>query len=511
MEKNTPSIYIGFLFFLISILGCKSLSNTTPVNSTHPKIEREFRGAWVASVANINWPSRPGLSVDVMKSEAIYLLDLLSETNFNAVVLQVRPQADALYNSDLEPWSYYLTGEQGKAPDYNFDPLQFWIDEAHKRGIELHAWLNPYRAHHTTGGKISDHSVVKKKPEMVLELKNGYWWFDPSLKETQEHSFNVVMDIVKRYDVDGIHFDDYFYPYPDYNNGEDFPDHKSWEQYQNSGGKLSRGDWRRKSVNDFISKVYTSIKKEKPHVKFGLSPFGIWRPGYPNSIQGFDQYDVLYADAKKWLNEGWIDYFTPQLYWPINQIPQSFPVLLGWWNNENTKNRFIWPGMSIGRLSGERQLDEVLNQIMITRGMNSDAPGTIHWSIAPLVNNDSLRIDLKNGPYRTLAMVPEMTWGKIEKKALSPDLRIEYQRNGTILINSEMVNKDISKWVVYTKYGESWSVRFFNRETNIFPVNYYKISYPLKRIDIIEKIEVTYINKFGKESTPFILIPEIKF
>ena len=207
----------------------------------------------------------------------------------------------------------------------------FGSEAAHDRGLELHVWLNPYRAHHKEGKEISDQSIVKKRPELVVYLKEGYWWLDPAQKGTQDHSTAVVMDLVKRYDIDGVHFDDYFYPYPSYNRNADFPDSASWAAYQQSGGKLSRGDWRREAVNVFIENLYKKIKAEKPYVKFGLSPFGIWRPGYPESISGFDQYDQLYADASLWLNKGWIDYFTPQLYWPINRMAQSFPVLLGWW------------------------------------------------------------------------------------------------------------------------------------------------------------------------------------
>ena len=316
-------------------------------NANVPHAAREFRAAWVATVANINWPSKPGLTSKEQQQEAIALLDFLKSNNFNAVIFQVRPQADAFYQSELEPWSYFLTGEQGKAPEPFYDPLHFWIEAAHDRGLELHAWLNPYRAHHTTGKAVTEHSIIKKRPELVVKLQDGQYWMDPSLEGTKEHSTAVVMDLVKRYDLDGIHFDDYFYPYDSYNGGKDFPDDKSWAAYRAGGGDLSRGDWRRESVNSFISNLYKKIKAEKPHVKFGLSPFGIWRPGYPESISGYDQYDKLYADARLWLNKGWIDYFTPQLYWTINKIPQSFPVLLGWWKSENLQKRHLWPGISV--------------------------------------------------------------------------------------------------------------------------------------------------------------------
>lgn len=201
-----------------------------PVESAKPaaKAAAEFRAAWVATVANINWPSKPGLSTLDQQREAIGLLDFLQAHHFNAVIFQVRPQTDALYDSKLEPWSYFLTGQQGKAPEPYYDPLAFWIEAAHDRGLELHVWLNPYRAHHVTGGEISENSIVKTKPELVVQLEQGYWWLDPAKKGTQDHSAAVVMDLVKRDDLNGVHFDDYFYPYSSYINEKDFPDDDSW-------------------------------------------------------------------------------------------------------------------------------------------------------------------------------------------------------------------------------------------------------------------------------------------
>ncbi|RYZ44205.1 MAG: hypothetical protein EOP49_27515, partial [Sphingobacteriales bacterium] len=417
-------------------------------------VPREFRAAWVATVANINWPSKPGLSTAEQQKEAIALLDFLQQHNFNAVIFQVRPQADAMYKSDLEPWSYYLSGVQGKAPDPFYDPLQFWTDAAHARGLELHVWLNPYRAHHIAGGEVTEGSVVKTKPQTVVKLKEGYWWFDPSLKETQDHGVKVVMDIVKRYDIDGVHFDDYFYPYPSYNKNEDFPDSVSWKQYQQTGGKLNRGDWRRESVNSFISRLYKEIKKEKQHVKFGLSPFGIWRPGNPASVEGFDQYDQLYADAKLWLNKGWVDYFAPQLYWPIDRYAQSYPVLLGWWNEQNTMKRHLWPGISVGRDSSQKNRSEIINQIMISRGMLGNSPGVIHWSISQVSNNPPMAKALIEGPYKKPALVPASPWLDDAPPAI-PRVTLN-QLNDSALIQWTHTNEaDVYKWVVYYRYGTS--------------------------------------------------------
>lgn len=462
---------VGGLLLLTTLLACKTPTPVSPEPAPLPVTapvlpapEREFRAAWVATVANINWPSERGLPVERQKAEAIALLDLLADNNFNAVIFQVRPQTDALYDSRLEPWSYYLTGEQGKAPEPYYDPLAFWIKEAHDRGLELHAWLNPYRAHHTAGGDVTGASIVRRKPELVVELANGMWWMDPALQGTQDHSHAVVMDIVRRYDVDGIHFDDYFYPYPSYNGGQDFPDSASWQAYQATGGELSRGDWRRQAVNRFVERLYKSIKAEKPWVKFGLSPFGIWRPNHPPSIKGFDQHDELYADARLWLNEGWIDYWTPQLYWPINQIPQSYPVLLGWWKRENTHGRHLWPGMSIGRLKGEKGRDEVVNQIMITRGMIPEAPGNAHWSIGPLVRSDSLREAIAEGPYRKAALTPPSPWlDKAAPPAPAVDMEMEMQDGRLMAKVSPTETGKAFRWVAYYRHGGEWDYEVINR------------------------------------------------
>ncbi|MBL1215416.1 MAG: DUF1343 domain-containing protein [Ignavibacteriae bacterium] len=518
MIKKTFFSSILILSLVIIYNSCSStITDTARVDEVVEQTEdtptamREFRAAWVATVANINWPSKKGLSTEDQKREAIELLDLLKENNFNAVVFQARPQCDALYQSTYEPWSYYLTGQQGKAPEPFYDPLEFWIDEAHKRGLELHVWCNPYRAHHSVGGEVSEYSIVKTKPELVVELKNGYWWLDPSLKGTQDHSTNVVMDIVKRYDVDGVHFDDYFYPYDSYNNGEDFPDDKSWQAYLNSGGKLSRGDWRRESVNVFIERLYDEIKKEKPHVKFGLSPFGIWRPNHPESIKGYDQYEKLYADAKLWLNKGWIDYWTPQLYWTINKIPQSYPVLLGWWKSENTMNRHFWPGINIGRRDSEKNIDEVINQIMVTRGMLPESPGNVHWSIGPLVRDLNLARAIKKGPYNNQALVPSSPW--LDNTA--PEKPIVNSKINFDEINLTLDHpkkSDITKYVVYSKYGDNWEYEIFTSEIRSANLDAFKKNFSYLRntkpeqiqkeeaFIPLSKISVTAVDRTGNES-----------
>jgi uncharacterized lipoprotein YddW (UPF0748 family) len=465
-----------------------------------PKAAAEFRAAWVATVANINWPSKPGLPVAEQKREAIELLDFLQAHNFNAVIFQVRPQADALYDSKLEPWSYYLTGEQGKAPEPYYDPLAFWIEAAHERGLELHVWLNPYRAHHVAGGPISDKSIVKTKPELVVPLKQGYWWFDPAKKGTQDHGLAVVMDIVKRYDIDGVHFDDYFYPYPSYNGNEDFPDNDSYAEYEKAGGKLSRDDWRRESVNKFIERLYKAIKAEKKHVKFGLSPFGIWRPGHPESVGGFDQYSVLYADAKLWLNKGWVDYFSPQLYWSITSFQQSFPVLLGWWAGENWKQRHLWPGISVGRDTSRLTTMETLNQIMISRGMLKQNSGVIHWSISSVTKNPAMAKALINGPYKNPALVPPSTWLD-DKAPLAPVLKTTQKDTMVHLQWTHPDEKDVFRWVVYYQYGNAWQYRILNRGDRSTTLA------AREGKNMLNQVAITAVDRSGNESEKTVIHP----
>ena len=501
-------------FFLSIIVSCSAVQTNDNANGDQdiPKVEREFRAAWIATVANINWPSKKDLSTEQQKLEAIKILDQLKSFNFNAVIFQARPQCDALYKSDFEPWSYYLTGTQGKAPDPFYDPLQFWIDEAHKRGMELHVWLNPFRAHHIDGGEVSEFSVVKKHPDWVVKLKSGYWWFDPSKKEAQDHSLKVVMDITQRYDIDGIHFDDYFYPYPSYNNEEDFPDQESWKKYLNQGGALSRSDWRRENINNFIHKIYDGIKQIKPNVKFGLSPFGIWRPHYPESIEGFDQYEKLYADAKYWINKGWVDYWSPQLYWKIGPVQQSFPVLLNWWKEQNIFGKHFWPGINISRENNELNTQEAINQIMITRGMLPNSPGTICWSAGPLFEFKELSSAIVKGPYKKQALVPTTPW--FQSKEIETPV-VKFKKENEMLNISWNINKkeNVFCWVVYFKYGGRWDYKIIEKETTslLVPV-YSEENYvtendkQIKRQTELTEIAVSAVDRISNESVPRKLI-----
>jgi uncharacterized lipoprotein YddW (UPF0748 family) len=352
----------------------------------------ELRGVWVATVSNIDWPSKKGLSTDQQQAELRAIFAKAAELKLNTVIFQVRPMADALYASNKEPWSEYLTGEMGKAPSPLYDPLEMAVKEAHARGLELHAWFNPFRARHSSAtSAISEDHLIKCRPDLAKRYGTHYW-LNPTHPDVQNHSIDVILDVVGRYNIDGVHIDDYFYPYKE--KGADgkiipFPDDDTWELYQKGGGKLDRNDWRRDAVNRFVERLYREVKKAKPKVKVGISPFGVWRPGNPPGITGLDAYSELYADSRLWLKEGWCDYFAPQLYWPIKQQKQSFPRLLQWWTEQNVKGRLLCSGLYTSRVTGTDKgwpAGEIIEQIKLTREQ-AGAGGHIHFSMRSLMQS----------------------------------------------------------------------------------------------------------------------------
>lgn len=421
-----------------------------------PEIAREFRAAWVATVANIDWPSRKGLSTQEQQDEMIAILDKCSELNMNAIIFQVRPATDALYESKIEPWSDVITGEMGKAPEPFYDPLKFTVDEAHKRGIEVHCWFNPYRSLHPSTKNVSDNHISKTNPEIAKKY-GEYYWLNPTDKRVQELSLNVMLDVVKRYDIDGVHMDDYFYPYPEYGKGADFPDDDTWQAYKKDGGTLERNDWRREAVDKFVERLYSEVKKTKPHVKVGISPFGIARPGNPPEVMsGFDQYETLYADAQKWLNEGWVDYYTPQLYWGLAS-PQPYAYLLKWWMDQNHHDRHMWPGLYTSKFAGKPEtLAEIPNQIAVTRFLG--ATGEVHFSMKPLLNNTNGISDLlKEGVYKAPALIPATPW--IDNVAPDkPEVSVanDTETTGVVVSWKKSGAEEAWLWTVYTLSGKTW-------------------------------------------------------
>jgi uncharacterized lipoprotein YddW (UPF0748 family) len=446
----------------------------------------------VATVDNIDWPSRKDLSTADQKSELLGIIDRAAKLKLNAIVLQVRPQCDAIYPSQLEPWSEFLTGQMGRAPQPAWDPLAFAIAETHKRGIELHAWFNPYRAVHPANkGPVAAGHVSKTRPHLVRNY-GKYLWLDPGEREVQDYSLAVVLDVVKRYDVDGVHFDDYFYPYQDKVGDKDveFPDDASWQRF-GASGKLSRNDWRRENVNQFVERVHKSIKDAKPWVKFGISPFGIWRPGYPPQIKGYDAYEKLYADARKWLREGSVDYFVPQLYWPIAQQDQSFPVLLNWWHEQNPKRRHVWPGLATYKLNDGWKTTEIVNQIRLAEKQLPSA-GHVHYSMKMVARNANLQSELAAGPYAEAALVPACGWLGVPKLS-KPSLATGTRSDGGVNFSWSLpAGESANLWLVQTRNGSVWKSEISALESKGFE-------------NAPDVVAVSAINRAGIQSAATIL------
>ncbi|BDU72850.1 glycoside hydrolase family 10 protein [Mesoterricola silvestris] len=424
-----------------AFLGC------VPLRRTPPPAPREFRGAWVASVANIDWPSRPGLGAEAQRQEARDLVALARARGLNALILQVRPGADALYPSALEPWSEYLTGEQGRPPSPCYDPLAFWIREAHAAGLELHAWFNPYRARPSSAhSPLAPGHVARARPGLVRAYGDQLW-LDPGEPEALERALAVILDVVRRYDVDGVHIDDYFYPYPVKDAAGqpvDFPDEAPWRAYLAAGGTLSRPDWRRHNVDALVERIYAEVHRVRPTVRVGVSPFGVGRPG-----PGFSQYEELYADVETWLARGWVDYLAPQLYWKRDSPGQPFGPLLDYWQGRNVLGRHVWPGLFTSRILGPDPwpAEEIIGQIREARDRRSG--GHVHFSLKALRGEAGAALAY-DGP----ALVPASPWlGAPAPQA--PVVSVKRTADGL------RVQAADCPWLLalWARYGSAW--RFF--------------------------------------------------
>ena len=466
-----------------------------------PEIRREFRGIWVATVGNIDWPSRPGLSSWEQQEELITILNRAVALHMNAIVFQIRPGADALYVSKIEPWAESLAGQMGVPPQPAYDPLEFAIDEAHKRGLELHAWFNPYRARYASPkSDISATHIAVEHPELVRKY-GSYLWMDPGDPAVRRRTTEVVVDVVKRYDVDGVHIDDYFYPYLE-NDSQgkpiDFPDSVTWRRYVRGGGKLTRADWRRSNVDSLVHQLYRAVKATKRTVKFGISPFGIWRPGNPEGISGLDAYTELYANSKNWLNKGWLDYLAPQLYWHTRRTTQSYSRLLEWWVKENTHGRHIWAGNFTSRVGTTRpdpwDAQELLKQIDLTRAQPG-ASGNIHFSAkAFLKDPDSVVEKLEAGPYADVALVPASKW--LDARApLKPAVSVKVLgSNGASVVDLDSENKERPwLWTVRTRFASGWTTQIVPGWVTRHYVSFRNAPLPLE-------VFVTAVDRSGNES-----------
>jgi uncharacterized lipoprotein YddW (UPF0748 family) len=391
-----------------------------------PFVPREFRGAWVSPLSDgrhADWPSSPYISADSQKKELTALLDHAKALHLNAIVLHVRTAADALYRSSTVPWSAFLTGTSGKDPGY--DPLAYAVEQAHARGLQLHAWFNPFRAMLPNfAGRAAPNHVTRTHPDWIRRY-GTQTWIDPGIPAARRAVLDAIVDVVTRYDIDGVHLDDYFYPYREsetitkrvhhrrvrIHRDIESPDSKTFAKY--GAGWSDRAAWRRANIDTFIHDLYHSVKTVKPWVVVGISPFGIWRSGVPSGITGLDAYGEIYADSRQWLQKGWMDYIAPQLYWPLDGDQHRFAVLGAWWYTQNDQSRYIWPGIATMNVhSGRWSASEISAEIDTLRAQAAAAsmpPGHIHFRMGSF-DDMEFPANWSQATYPTDALVPAFPW-----------------------------------------------------------------------------------------------------
>jgi uncharacterized lipoprotein YddW (UPF0748 family) len=371
-------------------------SEATPAPPLEPvpelievSVPREFRGVWVATVSNLDFPSRKGMAPEEAKAELAKIAEAAKQRGLNALVFQVRPEGDAFYPSTLEPWSRFLTGEQGKDP--GFDPLATLLEEAHSRGIEVHAWFNPYRAAAARGSPTAEQHVTRWAADAVCPW-GKVTWLDPGVEKVREHTLAVI---------------DYFYPYPDPAAGSTFPDQASYQAYCDGGGTLERDAWRRQNVDVMVERIAQTVSERCPDCRFGISPFGIYRPGIPAGITGMDQVEKLHADPLAWHKQGWVDYLAPQLYWPTSKEAQRYDKLLTWWNEQVSLERPLLVGLDIMKVGKEPAwtLQEVRTQVELSRQADRTV-GQIWFRASAVVNNQAGVADVLSELYASPALPP---------------------------------------------------------------------------------------------------------
>lgn len=467
------------LILLLALFLATGVGAQIQQQSPYPK--REFRGAWIQAV---NGQFR-GIPTEKLKQTLIDQLNSLQGAGINAIIFQVRPEADALYASQLEPWSRFLTGVQGQAPSPYWDPMQFMIDECHKRGMEFHAWINPYRVKTSLKSELSPNHLYNIHPEWFVTYNNQLF-FDPALPESRRHICMVVADIVSRYDVDAIHMDDYFYPYPA--KGMDFPDDASFARY--GGGFTNRANWRRSNVNILIQKIHETIRGLKPWVKFGISPFGIYRNEKNDPLgsktNGLQNYDDLYADVLLWARNGWVDYNIPQIYWQIGHPAADYETLVKWWA-KNTENRPLFIGQSVmNTIQNADPKNPSMNQLprkMALERAYQTIGGSCQWPASAVVENaGKYRDALVQEYHKYPALVPVFDFmddkapGKVRK------VKKVWTEDGYMLFWTPPKAKDemdrAVQYVVY-RFGDKEKVNI-DDASHIVAVtrnNFYKLPY----------------------------------
>ncbi|WP_321335379.1 family 10 glycosylhydrolase [uncultured Bacteroides sp.] len=484
------------LLFLLAAL----LFSLATQAQNYPK--REFRAAWIQTV---NGQFR-GVPTEIVKQRLIDQLNSLQGAGINAIIFQVRPEADALYASRLEPWSRFLTGVQGQAPDSYWDPMQFMIEECHKRGMEFHAWINPYRVKTTLKSQLASSHVYNIHPEWFLKYGDQLF-FDPALPESRRHICMVITDILTRYDVDAIHMDDYFYPYPI--KGQDFPDSVSFARY--GGGFDNKADWRRSNVNLLIKKIHETVRELKPWVKFGVSPFGVYRNQSSDPLgsktQALQDYDDLYADVLLWAREGWIDYNIPQLYWEIGHPRADYETLVDWWAH-NSCNRPLFIGQSVmNTVQKADPQNPAINQLprkMALQRAYQTIGGSCQWPASAVVENvGSYRDALVQEYNKYPALVPVFDF--MDNKA--PDkvkkVKAVWTKDGYMLFwTAPKAKTEMDRAIQYVVYRfdkkEKVNINDPSHIVSIVEDNFYKM--PYEKGNTKYRYVVTALDRLHNES-----------
>ncbi|WP_337043651.1 glycoside hydrolase family 10 protein [Emticicia sp. 17c] len=459
-----------YLIIYAFLSGCsKKVAQQFVSKPVGPK--REFRAVWVATIDNIDWPSRKGLSADIQQQEFRTLLDRQKSYGMNAVLVQVRAASDAFYARSKEPWSEWLTGEQGKAPTPFYDPMTFMIHEAHQRGMEFHAWLNMNRGTHKASKSITPDHLTLTKPEWFLSY-GGYKLFNLGIPEVRTYITDVVVNIVRYYDIDGIHFDDYFYPYTIAN--EKLRDEDTFRKYK--GNFTNIEDWRRNNVDLIVKDISDAIRREKPKVKFGVSPVGVWRnasvdPSGSQTAGGQTSYDNLYADTKKWIQKGWIDYIAPQIYFSFefNKVP--YKTLADWWTN-HTYERHLYIGHAAYRVKagsneiGWERPNQIPRQVRYNRS-KTQISGSIYFSAKPLTKNELSVTDSLRNLYFYPALPPTMPWKDNIPPNAPENLKVKKVSDGGIFISWDLPSSppkdgdEVNAFVVY-RFDENEKINLEN-------------------------------------------------
>jgi uncharacterized lipoprotein YddW (UPF0748 family) len=498
------------------------------ISYAQPYDRKEMRAVWIATVKNLDFPSNKLLSVEEQKKEYIKMLDYFSEIGINAIMFQVRPAADAFYASKYELWSEWLTGKQGQAPDPYYDPLEFYIEEAHQRNIEFHAWINPFRAIATIEfADIAENHITNRKPEWFFTY-DIHKYFDPGIPEVRDYITDIIVDIVSRYDIDGIHFDDYFYPYPvkdESNRIIKIPDDKTYQTY--NPNSLFIDEWRRENLTVFIKGVHDRIKEIKPYIAFGVGPSGIWRNQSQDpegsDTRGFAHYDYLYSDVLKWLRDDYIDYVAPQLYWAIGNKTADYEVLVKWWS-EHTYGKQLYIGQAVylsnsdATSPGWRDPNQLIRQIKINRG-NPNVSGSIFYKAKAMMDNPMGFCDsLKSNYYKIHVGTPDFPWPIIMDTAIVANghtienhitemigfPRSVYLTNlGTksMLSWDKISSEKMNEYRIY-KFSENEEIRL-NKDHILKKTKEDFIFIERKRFQLFKKeytFLVTVVDKLGKET-----------